>query len=151
MRFSVPGIALAIVLYAIEFLGFTFYVAGCHQYITSYHFMLNETRNFVDDVIDTKEITPQMLEDFNIALASSEVVYSAEIYRYIRTVNPDPVHSGQTITRWTMVDDSSKFNSGDRIQVVCTPVSVGAYQAIANTFLHLPMDRTTIIKTARVR
>lgn len=151
MRFSVPGVALALILYAIEFLGFTFYVAGAHQYITSYHVMLNETRNFVDDVIDTKEITPQMLEDFNIALASSEVVYSAEIYRYIRTVNPDPVHPGQTVTTWTMVDDSTKFNTGDRVQVICTPVTIGPYQAIARSFLHLPMDSTKIIKTARVR
>ncbi|WP_289749760.1 hypothetical protein [Bacteroides acidifaciens] len=151
MRFSIPGVALAVILYAIEFLGFTFYVAGAHQYITSYHAMLNETRDFVDDVIDTKEITPQMLEEFNIALASHEVVYSAEIFRFIRTVNPDPVHPGQTVTIWTLVDDSTTFNSGDRIQVICTPVSVGPYQAIARSFLRLPADNTKIVKTARIR
>lgn len=151
MRFSVPGVALAVILYAIEFLGFTFYVVGAHQYITSYHKMLNETRDFVDDVIDIKEITPQMLEDFNISLASNEVVYSAEIYRYIRTVNPDPVHPGQTVTTWTLVDDSTKFNTGDRIQVVCTPVTIGPFQAMARSFLHLPVDRTKIVKTARIR
>lgn len=151
MNFSISGIALAIAIYFMNFILFPFYVAGCHEYIQSWHYMLNETRDFVDEVIDTREITPTMQEDFNYAMSSHSVVYSATIYRKVKTINPDPVHPGQTITTYTVVDDYSKFNTGDRITVTCVPITVGVYQSVTRMFLRLPLDSQEIELTARIR
>lgn len=157
MRVSVPGLVLVVVMYCVEFLLFTYYVIGCHSYIASWHTMMNETRNFIDEVIDTREITPQMEEDFALALASGDVVYHADIYREIKKIDPDPANLGSatkvggTVTSWVVVDDYSKFNTGDRIVVEASPVSVGPYEAIANLILRLPADKAKIVKSARVR
>lgn len=151
MQFSIPGVVLAICIYVMNFVIFPFYVIGCHSYIQSYHSMLNETRDFVDEVIDTREITDTMIEDFNYALSSHDVVYTAQIFRKVKTINPDPVHPGQTITSYTIVDDYKTFNTGDRITVICEPITVGPYQSITRMLLHLPLDEQKIQKTARVR
>lgn len=151
MQFSIPGLILSICISVMNFIIFPFYVIGCHSYVQSWHAMLNETRNFVDEVIDTREITDTMIEDFNFALSSYDVVYSAQIYRKVKTINPDPVHPGQTITSYTIVDDYSTFNTGDRVTVICEPVTIGFYQSVTRALLHLPMDDQKIEKTARVR
>lgn len=157
MRMSIPGLVLVVVMYCVEFILFTYYVIGCHSYISSWHTMMNETRNFIDEVIDTREITPQMEEDFALALSSSDIVYHAEIYREIKKIDPDPTNLGTpttvggTITTWIATDDYHTFNTGDRIVVEATPVSVGPYEAIANIILGLPADRTKVVKSARVR
>lgn len=157
MRMSVPGIVLVVAMYCVEFILFTYYVVGCHAYIASWHNMMNETRNFIDEVIDTREITPQMEEDFALALASNDVVYHAEIYREIKKIDPDPMNLGTpttvggTVTSWIVTDNYSKFNTGDRVVVETTPVSVGPYEAIANIVLRLPADTSRVVKSARVR
>lgn len=157
MRISIPGLCLVVAMYCVEFLLFTYYVIGCHSYISSWHMMLNSTRDFVDEVIDTREITPQMEQDFNLALASGEVVYRAEIYREVKKIDPDPLNlgtdttTGGTVTSWITVDDYSTFNTGDRITVETQAVSVGPYEAIANLILRLPADTSKIVKQARVR
>lgn len=157
MRISIPGMVLTVVLYCVEFLLFTYYVIGCHSYIASWHNMMNETRNFIDEVIDTREITEQMEEDFALALASGDIVYRANIYREIKKIDPDPTNLGTvgsvggTITTWITTDNYSKFNTGDRIVVETEPVSVGPYEAIANLLLRLPTQRTKVVKSARVR
>lgn len=151
MQFSIPGIVLAIAMYVMNFIIFPFYVIGCHSYIQSWHSMLNETRDFVDEVIDTREITDVMMEDFNFALSSHDVVYSATILRYVKTVNPDPNRVGETITSYTVVDDTKTYMTGDRITVICEPVTVGAYQSITRMLLHLPLDEQKVEKTARIR
>lgn len=157
MRISIPGIVLAVAVYCVEFLLFTYYVIGCHQYISSWHMMLNNTRDFVDEVIDTREITDQMLTDFHMALASGEVVYTANIYREIKKIDPDPTNlgteavAGGTITRWIAVDDISTFTTGDRVIVEVQPVSVGPFEAVANLILRIPANSGKITKCARVR
>lgn len=157
MRMSIPGLVLVVVMYCVEFILFTYYVIGCHSYISSWHSMMNETRNFIDEVIDTREITPTMEADFALALASNDVVYHANIYREIKKIDPDPSNLGTptsvggTITTWIVTDDHSKFNTGDRIVVETTPISVGPYEAIANIILRLPADTTKVVKAARVR
>lgn len=157
MRISIPGMVLTVVLYCVEFLLFTYYVIGCHSYISSWHNMMNETRNFIDEVIDTREVTEQMEADFALALASGDIVYRANIYREIKKIDPDPTNLGTvgsvggTITTWITTDNYSKFNTGDRIVVETEPVSVGPYEVIANLLLRLPTQRTKVVKSARIR
>lgn len=118
---------------------------------------MNETRNFIDEVIDTREVTEQMEADFALALASGDIVYRANIYREIKKIDPDPTNLGTvgsvggTITTWITTDNYSKFNTGDRIVVETEPVSVGPYEVIANLLLRLPTQRTKVVKSARIR
>jgi len=151
MRQSIPGLALGIILFGFQLIFMSFYVVGTHSQIKAYHEMMNDTRDFIDGVIDSGQITDQMKVDYNMALASHQIVYAARIYRQVKVVNPDPINKGQTITNWVVVDDSSIFNTGDRITVVCEPVSVGPYQAIAQMMLSLPADSNKIQLSARVR
>lgn len=151
MRQSVAGLALGIILFGFQLIFMSFYVVGVHSNIKAYHEMMNDTRDFVDGVIDSGQITDQMRADYNMALASHQIIYAAQIYRQVKVVNPDPINSGQTITSWVVVDDSSTFNTGDRITVICEPVSVGPYQAIAQMLLSLPADSNKIQISARVR
>lgn len=73
--------------------------------------------DFVDGVVDSRQITESELREFNAKIASYGFTVDYTISRLVRSVNPDPLNSGEYVTTWIEVDDNMNYNQGDKIVV----------------------------------
>ena len=100
--------------------------------------LLNEVQNFLDKVADTHEITEKDLEDFTLAMASTSIPVTFEIYRDARQVNPDPASveiPRPTYTAWVPTDEIYWYEDGDIITVEIKQVGENFYQSFSKRAL----------------
>lgn len=71
--------------------------------------------DFVDSVVDSREITESELRAFNTKIESYGFTVDYSIERLIRSVDPDPLNPGEYVTTWIAVDDNMHYNQGDKI------------------------------------
>lgn len=127
-----------------------FYI-GVTQWSRAQSEVLTYTRNLVDEVIDTRELRKDTLDDYFILIASTTELYDATITRKIKCVMPDPVNIGKTYTTYMTVDDVSSFNQGDIIVVKVEPIAPGVFQSLASSLLGMPSLVDGFTLSGRVR
>lgn len=106
---------------------------------------------FVDGVIDSRTITTQELKEFNAELQSYGMTMDYTIQREIRTVNPDPLNSGEYVTTYTPASDIHHYNQGDHVILHVKSLGYSSSASLAHSILGMfikPFDETI---TARVR
>ena len=121
------------------------------QYARSTVIVLSETRNLIDNVIDTRKLSEDDLADFQIGITSTNAYYNATIMRKVRVVNPDPNNPGKTYTTFVVVDDIYNYNQGDRIIVKVEPIGQSLYQVLARAFLQILVEDESFTLAGRVR
>ena len=93
--------------------------------------MQNAARNFVDLVIDNKNINERFIEDLNLELAACSAPCSFKIYREVRVVAPTP--DGYDVT-WVAaeVKEGDVLEQGDFIIIEITQDRLSIHQRIAS-------------------
>ncbi len=108
-----------------------------------------DVTNFIDQVVDSREITDAELREFNARLASYGVTVNYEITRYQMSVNPGV---GQTtVTTYFPSKELDKWNTGDRIQIHVWTTGYSGSQALSHALTGIytsELDRTFV---ARIR
>lgn len=127
------------------------YYTGIVQWAKASSEALAYTRDLVDDVIDTRELTDDMLNDYAINMASTAEYYRYEIIRKEKCIMPDPVNAGQTYSTYIVVDDISKYNQGDKIIVRVDPVGSDMFQTLAVNIMHMTALKDGFVLPGRVR
>lgn len=84
--------------------------------------IMNEMQSFIDETIDSKQITDSQLEDFYLGISGLGPVCDVDIERYVRTVDPDPLNPGQVYVTYVYTDDWRTFNQGDKVKVRVTSI-----------------------------
>lgn len=113
--------------------------------------VLFETRNLIDEVIDTGTLTEDTLDDYYLSLASTTSYYDVTITHKVSVVNPDPTNPGEIYTTYVVVDDIYNYNRGDRIVVKVEPVGQNLYQVLVRTFLSIMVEDEGFTLAGRVR
>ena len=111
--------------------------------------LLASTRNVIDEVIDTKQLSDITYDEFLLDIATVSGYYDAKITRYKMIVNPTP--TGGTQVSYMIVDDFKTYDSGDKISVKVTPVGSSYFEAISKAFLGLSINADSFTIVGRVR
>lgn len=141
------GILLAFVLTVVV----PFVNTTVEQELLDRRSIVKDVTNFMDEVVDSRQITDAMLRELNTNIASYGTSVQYTITHYRRTVNPDPVKAGSYYTNYIVVDDDEPWLKGDRISVQVQSVSYSTTENISHKLagIFVPeLDRTF---TARIR
>lgn len=113
--------------------------------------IITDTTNFIDEVIDSRQITDAMLKEFHTNISSYGVNVDYEITHLKRTVNPDPANPDAYYTNYVPVSNDYPWEKGDRISVRVYTVGYSSTQTLAHKLIGLfisELDRTIV---ARIR
>lgn len=113
--------------------------------------IITDVTNFIDEVVDSRQITDAMLKELNSNLASYGVTVDYEITHLKRDVNPDPLEPGSYYTSYIPVGDTVPWEKGDRISVRVRTVGYSTTQTLAHRLVGMfvsELDRTIV---ARIR
>lgn len=112
--------------------------------------LLASTRNVIDEVIDTRQLTDVTLEEFTLDLATVSGYYEADIVRKKMYINPGAA-PGKEYISYFVVDDNRVYDSGDKIQITVRPVADSYFEAISKTFMGLSLGSSKFTLVGRVR
>lgn len=113
--------------------------------------IINEMSMFIDEVIDTREITEQQLADFQLGCNSYGPVVQIEVVRYVKTIDPLPGHPGETYITYVVSDDNTKYNQGDHIQVTVKTIGYTGSQRLVMATVGLLSPKFNCTLAGRVR
>ena len=106
--------------------------------------------NFMDEVVDSRQVTDAMLKELHTDLASYGISVDYTITHYRRTVDPDPINKGDYYTSYIVVEDEP-WEKGDRISIKVQSMANSITETLSRKIagLFIPeLDRTL---TARIR
>ena len=137
MKNPIGTVIAIIAIFLLLFVTPNFYI-GTIQWAKAQSEALSYTRNIVDEVIDTRELTQDMLDDYTLNMSSTTEYYKFEITRKIKCVMPDPVNAGKTYSTYIVVDNINEYNQGDKFIVDVEPVGVNSFQVLAASLMGMP-------------
>lgn len=135
MRNNVVGTIISIIVLFIGLVILPTYYNSMIQQRDDAVTVQTATRNFIDTVIDSKQITKEALAEFNLQLSACSTIKTYDIYREQKVVNPDG-SGGYTIS-WvhTPVDVGDIWSQGDIITVVVSTSSYSIHERISMLML----------------
>ncbi len=141
------GIALAFVLLVVApFIEYT-----AQQTSLDSRAIVSVVNNFIDEVVDSREITDSMLRQFNADLAQYSIAVDYEIIRERRVIDPDPLNPGEYYPSMVVTDDNRHYEQGDHITVHIYEVGTSASASIAYRLARVTQPRLDYTFSARVR
>lgn len=149
MRSSITGTVIGIVLLFYSMIVLPMYYLGCVQWRDDMNMVQNSTRNFIDKVIDTGEMSEDAVADFNLALASCSSTFSYKIYHEQIVTNPGL--GGKTITTWIYTENMDDWNVGDIITVEVKQVSQNFFQRVSSMMIGLVYSNKSCTMAGMVR
>lgn len=144
------GKAIAIIIsFTLCFIGPTAVFVAFNTGFTNQK-LINEVQMFVDEVIDTKQISSEQLADFQLGINSYGPIVDVTIKRYVKTIEPEPTKGG-TYTTYVMADNVNKYNQGDQVKVTVKTVGYTGLQRLIMSTIGLLSPKFEYTVTARVR
>lgn len=117
MKTSVPGAVFLMVLVVLCLVITPMYYISIIQYAKAEDEMMSDVAIVIDKVIDTRELTEDMIADLNLSLAAKPMNYTLSITRETIVTNPDPAHPGSTYSTYIIADDIHHYRKGDIITI----------------------------------
>lgn len=112
--------------------------------------IINEVSMFIDEVIDTGEVSDTLLTDFQLGCNSHGPIIQIEIVRYVKTIDPDPINGG-TYTTYVVADDITHYNQGDHIQVTVKTIGYSGTQRMVMSTVGIMLPKFECTLAGRVR
>lgn len=151
MRNSIAGMAVTIFMLFISLVILPIYFMSIINYYTDVNRCQTAARNFVDSVIDNRQVSENTMSELNISLASVSTNVHAEVKRETRVI--DPNDAGGTTVKWvyTDFDKDTKWKQGDLVTVIIEQKSPNLLQQIAAVFLGSSYNNLNIRLVGMVR
>lgn len=149
MKISIPSLILSVIVVFVGLIVMPLYYISVVQWRNDYETIHNEARNLVDKIIDTREYTDVMEEDFNLVIATLNNTFTAKVTREVKVVNPDG--AGGTYTTYIVTDDNDEYAQGDFVTVTVEQVGVSPWQALSLRLLGVNSYRDKVVYSGRVR
>lgn len=113
--------------------------------------ILNEMQSFIDETIDSRQITDMQLEDFYLAISGLGPICDVEIERYVRTVDPDPKDPDEIYVTYVFSEDNRTYNQGDKIKVRVHAISYTGTEKYLRSISGMFLPSLDYTLAARVR
>lgn len=152
MKTSVAGMAVQIFILFLSIIILPIYFMSIIQYYKDVNRCQTAARNFVDYVIDNRQVSESALAELNISLAAVSTPVSATVKRETRVIDPADV-SNETEIKWvyTEWDENTVWYQGDLVTVQIEQESVNMLQQIAGVFLGTNYSNMNITLVGMVR
>lgn len=135
MRSSIAGLAVSIFTIFLSLVVIPIYFMSIITYYQDVNRCQTAARNFVDTVIDNRQISDATMAELNINLAAVTTNVHATIQRETRVI--DPSSTGDTTVKWvyTHFDNTTKWKQGDLVTITIEQESPNLLQNISAIFL----------------
>lgn len=141
------GVILAFILLFIA----PFTMVTISQEMVARRTILNEMQSFIDETIDSRQVTDQQLEDFYLGISGLGPIVDVEISRYVRTVDPDPVEEGEIYVTYVYSEDNRTYNQGDKVSVRVHAIGYTGTQKFLRAITGLFLPQIDYTLAGRVR
>ena len=141
------GVILAFILLFIA----PFTMVTLSQEMVARRTILNEMQSFIDETIDSRQVTDQQLEDFYLGISGLGPIVDVEISRYVRTVDPDPVEEGEIYVTYVYSEDNRTYNQGDKVSVRVHAIGYTGTQKLLRAITGLFLPQIDYTLAGRVR
>lgn len=144
---KVLGVILAFVLLFMA----PFMWVGISSEMVARRTIMNEMQSFIDETIDSRQITDTQLEDFYLSISGLGPVCDVEIERYVKVVDPDPKRAGGIYTTYVYSDDNRTFNQGDKVKVRVKAIGYTGIENMMRSSVGTWLPRIDYTLAGRVR
>lgn len=151
MSNDIPGKFIGLVLAFVLTVVMPFVSVTVDTEMTDRRLIINHVTDFIDEVIDSRNVTDAMIDELNVNLASYGVTVNYEIKRYARSVNADPITDSDYYVTYLPQDDTTTYNKGDKISVRVYTVGYSSTGALAHKLTGLFVKDLDETITARIR
>lgn len=158
MASDLPGKLIGLVLAFVLTVIMPFVTVTTENEMLDRRLIINDVTEFMDEVVDSRQITDAMLKELNSKLASYGMTCDYTIRRYARSVNLDPVSKSNDsdsvdsyYVTYVEQDDTNHWDKGDKIAVNIRVVSYSTTQALAHRLTHIFVRDMDTTLTARIR
>lgn len=151
MKTSIPGMVFLMLLTALCLIVTPLYYISIIQYAKAENEMMSDVAGVIDRVIDTRNLTEDMIADLHLALAAKPMNYTLTITRETRVTNPDPNNPGSTYTVYVIADDIYHYKQGDIITIRVEMFGESMMTQIAGKLLGMHLAKYDYQVSGRVR
>lgn len=151
MANDLPGKFIGLILAFILTVIMPFVTVQVENEMMDRRMIINNVTDFIDEVIDSRNITDAMIDELNVSLASYGVTVNYDITRYARSVNSDPITDSNYYVTYMPIEDTTTFNKGDKISVHVYTVGYSSSAALAHKLTGMFIKDLDETVTARVR
>lgn len=152
MRTSIAGMAVQVFILFLSIIILPIYFMSIMQYYKDLNKCQVAARNFVDYVIDNRQVSESALAELNISLAAVSTPVSSTVKRETRVIDPAEA-AGETSIKWvyTEWDENTVWYQGDLVTVEIEQESINMLQQIAAVFLGANYSNMNIRLVGMVR
>lgn len=151
MRSSIAGLAVSIFTIFLSLVVIPIYFMSIITFYQDVNRCQTAARNFVDTVIDNRQISDATMAELNINLAAVTTNVHATVYRETRVIDPDDTDG--TTVKWvyTQFDGDTVWKQGDLVTIVIEQESPNLLQNISSIFLGSSYNSISIRLVGMVR
>lgn len=113
--------------------------------------IMNEMQTFIDETIDSRQVTDAQLEDLYLGISGLGPVLDVEVSRYVRVVDPDPKIDGGIYTTYVYSDDNRVYNQGDKVKLRVHAIGYTGTQKVLRSTIGAWLPKIDYTFSARVR
>lgn len=147
---DIPGKFLGMILAFVLCIVVPFVTLSAEGAMLDNRLMVADITDFIDGVVDSRQITEAMLTELNVKLASYGKAVDYDIVRYARSIDADPTNKGEYYVSFLRQDDYN-FVKGDKIYIHVYTVGHGTAETLANKISGIYMKDFDVKFTARIR
>lgn len=152
MRTSIASMAVQVFILFISLVVLPIYFMSIIQYYIDVNRIQTAERNFVDYVIDNRQVSESALSELNLSIAAVSTPVRVSIERETRIINPGST-AGAVDVSWTAAeyDENTIWSQGDLISVEVKQESANIMQQLSSLFLGSSYNNLNMRVTAMVR
>ena len=152
MKGSIAGMAVQIFILFFSLIILPIYFMSIIQYYKDVNRIQTAERNFVDYVIDNRQVSDAAMSELNLSIAAVSTPVKVEIKRETRVINPGST-AGAVDVSWIAAeyDNTTIWDQGDLITVTVKQEQANIMQQISSVFLGSSYNNLNMRLTAMVR
>lgn len=152
MKVSIAGMAVQIFILFFSLIVLPIYFMSIIQYYKDVNRIQTAERNFVDYVIDNRQVSDAAMSELNLSIAAVSTPVKVEIKRETRVINPGST-AGAIDVSWIAAeyDNTTIWDQGDLITVTVKQEQANIMQQISSVFLGSSYNNLNMRLTAMVR
>lgn len=152
MRTSIASMAVQIFILFLSLVILPIYFMSIIQYYKDVNRIQIAERNFVDYVIDNRQVSEAALSELNLSIAAVSTPVKVSIQRETRIINPGST-AGAVDVSWVAAeyDSNTIWSQGDLITVDVRQESANIMQQLSSIFLGSSYNNLNMRVTAMVR
>lgn len=152
MKISIAGLAVQIFILFLSLIVLPIYFMSIIQYYKDVNRIQTAERNFVDYVIDNRQVSDAALSELNLSMAAISTPVTITIKRETRVINPGST-AGAVDVKWVAAEYTSNtiWEQGDLVSVEVIQENANIMQQISAVFLGSSYNNLNVRLTGMVR